>query len=421
MGWTVSTFKLAADRFSILAAAVWLLGISALVMVPILASADAEVVLFWPSPMSVAWWVAVAVVTLQTAPVLLAPHVQVWAIVLVAAVALPLAAFVSWEALSITTVATIVTVFVAVLAADFSRVRLALLATILVTTLGYVIAGLPEAESNPTLIFLFALGQAAVVVALPAGVATVVRSRREARRAHESEQAALGRERDARVESALARQRTALARELHDIAAHHMSGIAVMASAVERQVDTSPDSAKDGAAAIRDQSRLVLEDLRRLVGLLREDDEVESAVYAISAIRDLVEKGPNGAELCVNTSDDGELATGIGPLGQLVGYRMVQEALVNAARHAPGASCLVEIDDRDHDALTLQVRNGPSSSMDSTIGSGLGLIGMQERAELVGATLEYGPTLEGGWEVHMRLPRDLGHAVRPRQQAGLAP
>lgn len=417
----MGTFELAVDRFSILAAAVWLLGISALVMVPLLASTDAEVVLFWPSPMSVAWWVAVAVVTFQTGAVLLAPHVQVWAIVLVAAAGLPLAAFVSWETLSITAVATIVTVFVAVLAADFSRVRLALLGTILVTTLGYVLAGLPEAESNPTLVFLFALGQAAVVVALPAGVATVVRSRREARRAHESEQAALSREREAWVESALARERTALARELHDIAAHHMSGIAVMASAVERQIDLSPDRAKDGAAAIRDQSRLVLEDLRRLVGLLREDDEVDSAVYAISAIRDLVEKGPNEAGLCVNTSDDGELATGIGPLGQLVGYRMVQEALVNAARHAPGASCLVEIDDRDRDALTLQVRNDASSSMDSTIGSGLGLIGMQERAELVGATLEYGPTLGGGWQVHMRLPRDLGPAVRPRQQAGHAP
>lgn len=155
---------------------------------------------------------------------------------------------------------------------------------------------------------------------------------------------------------------------------------AVMASAIERQVDSAPEQAKGGAVAIRDQSRLVLEDLRRLVGLLRENDGAEASVYVISAIRGLVENGPSDAEVTVRSSADGELAKGIGPLSQLVGYRMVQEALANAARHAPGASAAVDIDDRDREALSLQVRNDPSPAMAATTGSGLGLIGMRTRA-----------------------------------------
>lgn len=418
MGRSVGTDRFAVNRFTMLAPVVWLLSMGALLVVPFLTLSDAEVALTWPSPLSAIWWVAVATATVQAALVLLVPRVQVWAMVLVPTAGLPLAAVASWETLSITAIATIATVLVTILNADLSRLGSALAGALLATALGYVIAGLSGVEMPPALIALSSLGQALVVVAVPAGAAAIVLTRREARRARESEQAALVRERDARAESAVARERTALARELHDIAAHHMSGIAVMASAIERQVDSAPEHAKDGAMAIRDQSRLVLDDLRRLVGLLREDDGAETAVYAISAIRSLIENGPSDAEVRVHSSADAELAKGIGPLSQLVGYRMVQEALANTVRHAPGAATAVDIDDRDHEALTLRVRNDPSPSMAATSGSGLGLIGMRERAELVGATVEYGPTLERGWEVRMRLPRDADHATRSQQQVG---
>ncbi|MDN6747278.1 MAG: histidine kinase dimerization/phosphoacceptor domain-containing protein, partial [Brevibacterium sp.] len=228
MGRSVGTDRFAVNRFTMLAPVVWLLSMGALLVVPFLTLSDAEVALTWPSPLSAIWWVAVATATVQAALVLLVPRVQVWAMVLVPTAGLPLAAVASWETLSITAIATIATVLVTILNADLSRLGSALAGALLATALGYVIAGLSGVEMPPALIALSSLGQALVVVAVPAGAAAIVLTRREARRARESEQAALVRERDARAESAVARERTALARELHDIAAHHMSGIAVM-------------------------------------------------------------------------------------------------------------------------------------------------------------------------------------------------
>lgn len=420
MGWFSSTRLWAGRRTILLAAVVWVLSLATLILVPLAEAPAPEVALSWPSPWSLQWWVGLAVVTLQSGAVLLVSRRPTWAIILVAVLALPLAAVASWDALTITSVALIVTAFAAVLALEFSHIRFALLVTFLVTAFGYIIAGPPEAGLGLPLLCLQALGQAAVTVVLPAAIALVVRSRGDVRRAQANEHKALERERDAHVQSALARERTELARELHDIAAHHMSGIAIMASAIERQIDGAPESAKEGAVAIREQSRLVLADLRRLVGLLREDDEVGAAVYAIAAIKDLAAGALAHTELKVRPGLEEELGSGLGPLSQLVGYRMVQESLANAARHAPGAPCLVEIDDRDRLALSLRVSNDPSSSAAASPGSGFGLLGMSERAELVGASLHYGPTLEGGWEVSLRLPREVTGIVHPQQQAGEA-
>ncbi|HEY0216014.1 MAG TPA: ATP-binding protein, partial [Cellulomonas sp.] len=98
---------------------------------------------------------------------------------------------------------------------------------------------------------------------------------------------------------------------------------------------------------------------------------------------------------------------GVGPLAQLAGYRMVQESLANAARHAPGAGCTVELDDRDDAEVVLVVRNAATTQVPvRTPGGGTGLRGMRERAELVGADLRYGPTVHGGWEVRLALPRE---------------
>ena len=88
---------------------------------------------------------------------------------------------------------------------------------------------------------------------------------------------ALEREHDALVQAAIARERTAMARELHDIAAHHLSGIAVMTAAIATQIDTDPAAAKRAVGQVRQQSTEVLRDLRSLVGLLREDQEPEDS------------------------------------------------------------------------------------------------------------------------------------------------
>jgi signal transduction histidine kinase len=279
--------------------------------------------------------------------------------------------------------------------------------------------------------------QAVGAVGLPLVVALVVRSRRELRAARRDEAAARSAEADARtaeatardaaadariaeaaartaeadarVEAAVSRERAAMARELHDIAAHHLSGIALMSAVVDRQIDTDPARAHDGVRQVREQSTAVLDDLRRLVGLLRDDAPAERAVETVAGITDLVEGARlrSAVDLDVRTGDH-PLAEGIGPLSQLVAYRTVQEALANVALHAAGAPCTVTVDDRDPAHLTVRVENGAPTapSVGSGPAGGNGLRGMRERAGLVGARLQTGPTAAGGWTVELVLGRE---------------
>ncbi|MDR6171898.1 histidine kinase [Curtobacterium sp. SORGH_AS_0776] len=277
--------------------------------------------------------------------------------------------------------------------------------------------------------------QAVGAVGLPLVVTLIVRSRRELRAARRAESdartaaadartaaadartaeaAALAREQDARVEAAVSRERAAMARELHDIAAHHLSGIALMSAVVDRQIDTDPDGAHEGVRQVREQSTAVLEDLRRLVGLLRDDTPAETVVETVAGIVDLVEaaRTRSAVELTVQPGDH-PLADGIGPLTQLVAYRTVQEALANVALHAAGAPCRVTVDDRDPDHLTVRVENGvpTAPSVGSSPSGGNGLRGMRERAELVGARLQVGPTGDGGWTVELVTAREARPAA----------
>lgn len=286
--------------------------------------------------------------------------------------------------------------------------------------------------------------QAVGAVGLPLVVALVVRSRRELRAARRDEAAARDdeaaartaeadartaeadartaeaaartAEADARVDAAVSRERAAMARELHDIAAHHLSGIALMSAVVDRQIDTDPEQAHDGVRQVREQSTAVLEDLRRLVGLLRDDAPAERAVETVAGIADLVEgaRTRTAVELEVHRGEH-PLGDGIGPLSQLVAYRTVQEALANVALHAGGAACTVTVDDRDADRLTVRVENAVPTAppTGSSPAGGNGLRGMRERAGLVGARLQVGPTAAGGWLVELV----LGREARPASDA----
>lgn len=245
--------------------------------------------------------------------------------------------------------------------------------------------------------------QAVVVVALPAVAVLAVTARRDAQRARSGESAAIEREQDARVEAAVARERTGMARELHDIAAHHVSGIAVMAAAIERQIDADPAAAKQSVRQVRVQSRALLDDLRRLVGLLREADHVDR-VETIDAIERLVaDARAAGRDVTLHVEGG---ADGVGPLGQLVAFRMVQESLANAALHAPGASCAVAIDGSTPGRVVVSVRNDVAASADRPTRDGLGLLGMRERAALVGGEVSAGPQGDGTWLVRLELPAE---------------
>jgi signal transduction histidine kinase len=158
------------------------------------------------------------------------------------------------------------------------------------------------------------------------------------------------------------------------------------------------------------------------VGLLREGDPAQLGVETLDGIALLtaqVSATGRAVELVTVAADDrgsghGDVAdavplgTGLGPLAQLTAYRIVQESLANAVQHAPGAACRVTIDDRDPEVVVVTVHNDAGSTAPPTARAdrGFGLAGMRERAALTAAELHYGPTIDGGWDVSLRLRRD---------------
>ncbi len=256
----------------------------------------------------------------------------------------------------------------------------------------------------------FSLLQALLTIGAAVVVGSWVGALRESVRARAAQAEAIAREQDALVEAAVARERADMARELHDIAAHHLTGIAVLAGAVERQIDTDPAGAKQAVHQVRSQSTAVLRDLRSLVGLLRvREPDADARPETVAGIRHLVaEVTATGRDVELTVlGEEPDLGRDVGPLAQLAAYRAVQEALANAGRHAPGAPCRVTVDARADDAVVVTVRNAPAPAVPpASGGSGFGLLGMRERAQLTGATLDAGPTEDGGWQVTLRVPRE---------------
>ncbi|GGC79188.1 hypothetical protein GCM10011512_02300 [Tersicoccus solisilvae] len=396
------------------AAATAVVALALLLGAPVLAAEDPSTAsLVSPAPFSGEWIVLALVLLLQAAAVALTRLIPRTVLVVVAALAAVPSAVVPTTLHSLGLLAVMVVVVVAVLTAPAVRLWPALTTAAILVAAGETTAGIAVNGSSPPAAAGQGLLQAAGVVGLPLLVALLIRSRRDVRRAQRDEQNALVRERDALIDAAVSRERTAMARELHDIAAHHLSGIALMAAVVDRQIDTDPARAHEGVRQMRAQSTSVLDDLRRLVGLLREDGLATRAVETLAGIADLVERARahQAVDLRVLTAADRPLGSGIGPLAQLAAYRTVQEALSNAALHAPGAASTVEIDDRDPDRLVLRVENGAAgggggAGAGRTGDGGHGLRGMRERADLVGAELSAGPLPDGGWRVDLLLRRE---------------
>jgi len=372
-----------------------------------------------PGPGSSAWWACLATVVAQAVALLGARRLPRATPVLVAGLALPLAAAGTGELFSLTSGAVAVASFLAVLARPLRALVAPLLAAALLVVVGEAVNAYAAGTSGVGAGITTGLLQTVGAVGLPLLVGTLVVSRREAREARKQSVRAAEGEQEALVRAAVADERTAMARELHDIAAHHLSGIAVMAAAIERQIDTDPARAKESVRLVRGQSTAVLEDLRRLVGLLRTDTDATRAVHSLDGLGELVattRAAGTPVDLRVLVADRGRLGDRLGPIAQLAAYRIVQESLANANRHAPGAPVTVEVDDRPREAVTVTVTNDPSPA--GTSGRrGFGLVGMRERADLVGATLAYGPTPEGGWRVQVVVPKDAGAAgLRPQQE-----
>ncbi len=220
-------------------------------------------------------------------------------------------------------------------------------------------------------------------------------------------------------------ERAIIARELHDVVAHHISMIAVQAETARLTTPGLTDAGAKGFAAIGDTARAGLTEMRRLLGVLREDAQAAAHVHAIddgdmtrplaadrrpqpslTQLAELVDDARQASGSAARLIVSGQV-TRLDPGVELAAYRIVQEALTNARRHAPGAAVDVELRYAD-DVLWLQVRdNGPGSTPDAPATgptAGHGLLGMRERAAAAGGSLRAGNAPGGGFCVGAELP-----------------
>jgi signal transduction histidine kinase len=241
--------------------------------------------------------------------------------------------------------------------------------------------------------------------AIPGLIGALVRRRRAHTAALAGRVERLEAERVERDRVAAAQERGRIARELHDIAAHDLSAIVVQAGAADRLVDGDPAAAKEVLRNIRGQGRDTLASLRELVGIMRDEDGGGRAPQpGLTRVDDLFAVA-RGTGMTLSTSVEGEPVPLARP-ADLAAYRIVQEALTNARRHAPGAPVTLRI---IHDrGVRLEIRNGPTAPHRTAgpppSGQGHGLAGMRERIRHVGGTLTVGPTGDGGWAVVATLP-----------------
>ncbi|MGW1866116.1 sensor histidine kinase [Streptomyces mauvecolor] len=240
-------------------------------------------------------------------------------------------------------------------------------------------------------------------------VISVVHIRKDAERQVSAEKSVTAVERDKRT---VLEERTNIARELHDVVAHHMSVVAIQAEAAPYRVENPPPELAQAFATIRENAVAALTELRRVLGVVRaEDYEAPDAPQPTLADLEGLLANVREAGLPVEKVITGavrELPQGV----ELSAYRIIQEALSNTLRHAPGAGARVEIG-YVLGGLGLRIVNGPATSeAGPSQGSGHGLTGMAERVAMLGGVMTAERTGEGGYEVTVFIP------VEPAEPSG---
>ncbi|MEV7116332.1 sensor histidine kinase [Streptomyces anulatus] len=255
---------------------------------------------------------------------------------------------------------------------------------------------LPLPQVNPGLTLLV------LVTALALG--TALRSLRLARKDLVVQAELTAEERARRT---LLEERGRIARELHDVVAHHMSVISIQAQVAPHLVEHPTEELRENLTGIRENALEALAELRRVLGVLRsEDAPAQSARHApqpgLDRLDELVAT-VRSAGLAVTVSTTGAPRP-LSPGVELSAYRIVQEALSNVMRHAPGASAGVAIGHRPSGVTVRVVNSPPDRPAAPSPGVRHGLLGMRERTAMLGGELATGPTPDGGWEVTAILP-----------------
>ncbi|KPL31388.1 ATPase [Streptomyces anulatus] len=246
-------------------------------------------------------------------------------------------------------------------------------------------------------------------------VVAVIQIRRDAEREVTVQRTVTAVERDRRT---LLEERTTIARELHDVVAHHMSVVAIQAEAAPYRVENPPPELEQAFVTIRENAVAALTELRRVLGVVRaEDYEAPDApqptLAALDGLLDNVRETGLETEKVI-TGAVRELPQGV----ELSAYRIVQEALSNSLRHAPGASARVELG-YVLGGLGLRVVNGPPRGLvKPSPGAGHGITGMRERVAMLNGEMTAGTTEDGGYEIAVFLPVPLSDGPEPREAAG---
>lgn len=197
-------------------------------------------------------------------------------------------------------------------------------------------------------------------------------------------------------------ERVGLARELHDTVAHHVSAIAVQAQAGRAVAATRPESAIDALAAIEGEASQTLEEMRWMVRVLRDGAAAEYAPQP--GVADLAALARPDATPVIEVALSGAV-DGLAPAVDAAAYRLAQESLTNALRHARGATRVTIEVVGEPDRVQVRVTDDGTADPGRPVVPGFGLLGMRERTELLGGTVWAGVGADGGWTVEAQLPR----------------
>lgn len=259
---------------------------------------------------------------------------------------------------------------------------------------------------DPEMPYLVVIGFSVLLLLGVIGWGRLARSKRELmlslrdRARHAESEAQLRADRAQRL------AREAIAREMHDVLAHRLTLLSVHAGALEFRPDAPRPEIARAAGVIRESAHEALQDLREIIGVLRAADADESGrpqptLGALDAL--VAESRAAGAKVRLDqrVTDPGTVPASVGRTA----YRIVQEGLTNARKHAPGAEVAVTVGGTPGEGLDVRVRNpAPDGEVPPVPGSGQGLIGLTERATLAGGHLTHGPTPDAGFEIRAWLP-----------------
>ncbi|MEV6476614.1 histidine kinase [Streptomyces sp. NPDC051657] len=257
---------------------------------------------------------------------------------------------------------------------------------------------------NPPGMLWLQLALPALTAGIAAAVGMAIGARRVEVRSLRERAESAEREQTARATQARVLERNRIAREMHDVLAHRISLVAMQAGVLDHRGDLGAEESRLLVRGIAEGSHQALEELRDVLGVLRADPgHPEPPQPSLDRIPDLVaDARASGLDVTLTTEVTGTPADVVGRTC----YRVVQEGLTNAAKHAPGAPVRIALEGAAGEGLGVDVRNAPAttSTTQRPPASGFGLLGLTERVGLAGGTLHHHPTADHGYVLSARLP-----------------